>query len=311
MPLPPPRAADRTLIAAAFVLAYATIIGFTDNYVRVIADDTGLWQFHAMRTAMAAVILGLVAVPFGLRLRPVNPRAVAARSLVHGAAMVLYFGCLAFLPVAVVAAGLFTAPIFVLLIGRFAYGEPVGWAKAAAVAIGFAGVVLVLGRDAVAALGWASLAPVAAGALYATGNVATRAWCAGESAATLVAGFFLALGLFGLIGMGVLTLAGAEAPAGADGFILRGASWPSGETLWWTFVQAAGSLLGVGLAVRAYQAAEAGRVAVMEYAILPVSALWTWALWGEALAPRAWAGIALIVLAGIVITGTARRGGGG
>ena len=100
---------DRTLAASGLILIYAVIIGFTDNFVRVIADEAGLWQFHATRSVMAVSLLAAVAVPLGLRLRPVSWRAVAARSAIHGAAMLIYFGALAFLPVAQVAAGLFTA----------------------------------------------------------------------------------------------------------------------------------------------------------------------------------------------------------
>lgn len=291
----------RTLAAAGLILVYAAVIGFTDNYVRVIAEDAGLWQFHATRMVMALAILLAVTPLLGLRLRPVRPGAVLLRSLVHGTAMVIYFGCLAFLPVATVAAGLFTAPIFTLLIGRFAFGQRIGPVRVAAVAIGFLGVLFVLRPGQGAAPGPATLLPVAAGALYALGNLATKTWCAGERAEVLLAGFFLALGTFGLLGMAWLALWPLPVPAGPDGFILRGAVWPTGRFLFWTFVQAAGSLLGVGLMIRAYQIADAGRVAVFEYMILPASALWTWALWGETLGPLALAGMALIVAAGLVI----------
>jgi drug/metabolite transporter (DMT)-like permease len=47
--------------------------------------------------------------------------------------------------------------------------------------------------------------------------------------------------------------------------------------------------------------ADAGRVAVFEYLILPASAVWGWVLWGERLAPQAWAGMALIAAAGALI----------
>ena len=132
-----PAPANRTLAAAGAILIYAMMIGFTDNFVQTIARDGGLWQFHATRTAMALALLGLAAAPLRLRLRPRNWRAVAFRSLVHGSGMVVYFGCLAFLPVAVVAAGLFTAPIFTLLISRFVYGARIGPVRIAAVLIGF------------------------------------------------------------------------------------------------------------------------------------------------------------------------------
>lgn len=292
---------NRTLAAFGAVLIYATVIGFTDNYVRVIAQDAGLWQFHATRTAMAFAILALVAVPMGLRLWPKRPQAVIARSAIHGTAMVIYFGALAFLPVAQVAAGLFTAPIFVLLIQRFAFGQPIRPWQAMAVAVGFLGVVIVLGPEVTQGASLAALLPVLAGALYALGNIATREWCEGESAETLLAGFFGMLGVFGLIGMAVLTLMPVEVADGPAQFLIRGPEWPTESFLWWTFVQAAGSLLGVGLMIKAYQMAEAAKVSVFEYIILPTSAFWTWAIWGETLVWYSWIGMALIVFAGVMI----------
>jgi drug/metabolite transporter (DMT)-like permease len=302
-------ASDRTLAAAGLTLIYATIIGFTDNWVRVIAADGGLAQFHLTRSLMAAVLLAVAAPLFGLRLRPQRWRPVAARSVVHAAAMVVYFGALAFLPVALVAAGLFTAPIFVLLLSRFAFGHALGPVRIVAVGAGFAGVLLVLGPEALRGATLAALLPVVAGALYALGNLATREWCGEESAETLLAGFFLALGVFGAIGLAALTLWPVAVAPGVEGFPLRGPVWPSGTFLFWTFVQAAGSLLGVGLVIRAYQMADAGRVSVLEYAILPASAFWGWAIWGERLAPLAWAGMVLIAAAGAMIALRARARG--
>jgi drug/metabolite transporter (DMT)-like permease len=298
---------DRSLAAAGAILLYAAIIGFTDNFVRVIAVEAGLWQFHATRTALALLLLGLVALPLGLRLWPRNPRAVLARSAIHGVSMLIYFGALAFLPVAQVAAGLFTAPIFVLLIGRIAYGQPIGALQAIAVATGFAGVTLVLGPDVIGDASPAALLPVLAGALYALGNIATREWCAEESAGTLLAGFFAALGLLGLLGMALLAVLPLAVPEGAAGFVQRGAVWPSGTFLFWTFVQATGSVVAIGLMIRAYQLAPAGRVSVFEYAILPASAFWGWVLWDEHLTPLAVTGMILIAAAGLLILRGAER----
>jgi drug/metabolite transporter (DMT)-like permease len=292
---------NRTLAAALAVLVYATVIGFTDNYVRVIARDAGLWQFHATRTVMALLILAMAAVPTGLRLTPQRPRAVLARSAIHGTAMVIYFGALAFLPVAQVAAGLFTAPIFVLLIQRFAFGQPISLLQALAVAVGFTGVVIVLGPEVAQGASLAALLPVIAGALYALGNIATREWCEGESAETLLAGFFAMLGVFGLIGMAVLAFWPVQMADGPAQFLVRGPEWPTASFLWWTFIQAAGSLLGVGLMIKAYQMSEASKVSVFEYIILPTSAFWTWAIWGETLVWTSWIGMALIVVAGVMI----------
>ena len=292
---------NRTLAAAAAVLGYATLIGYTDNYVRVVAAEGGLWQFHFIRTLMAAAVFFAVAPILGLDLRPKNLRAVAGRSALHGGAMLIYFGCLAFLPVAQVAAGLFTAPIFVLLIARFVYGHALGPARIVAAAVGFLGVVLALTPGTEQPLGWASVAPVAAGALYALGNLATREWCAGESAATMTLGFFVALGVAGALGVVVLAIFPLPVPAGTDGFVLRGWVSPSATFLWWTAVQAVGSMIAVGMVVRAYQLAEASRVAIFEYVILPIAAIWGWILWGETLGWMAALGMAMIVAAGSAI----------
>lgn len=297
---------NRTLAALAAILGYAVLIGFTDNFVQVIAEEAGLWQFNFLRTCIAALLFALAMVPLGLRLRPVNPGAVVARSVVHGGALLIYFGCLAFMSVAQAAAGMFTAPIWVLLIGRIVYGHALGPARILAVLVGFAGVLLVLAPGSGQPLHWVSVVPVAAGLLYALGNIATREWCGQESAAGLTLGFFLALGVAGLLGLLALAVFPQAAGAGGDGFILRGWVTPSATFLLWTTVNAAGSMLGVGLMVRAYQMAEANRVSIFEYVILPVSALWGWVLWGESITWAAALGIVMIFAAGGVIAARAR-----
>jgi drug/metabolite transporter (DMT)-like permease len=293
---------NATLKAAGLVLVYSMVIGFTDNFVRVIAADIGLWQFHAMRSAMALPMLALAAPLFGLSLRPKRWGGVVARSLVHGTAMVFYFGCLAFLPVAVVAAGLFTAPIFVLLLSRFAFGHPIGPVRIVAVLLGFAGVLMVLGPEAGGQVpGPVAALPVLAGALYALGNLATREWCAGERAEVLLAGFFAALGVFGLVGMTIVAVMQPAIPDGPASFVFQGIAMPGAKAAFWVFMQALLSLIGVGMIVRAYQIADATRVAVFEYVILPASAFWGWVIWGETLGATALLGMALIAAAGTVI----------
>ncbi len=292
---------NQTLTAAVFICGYAAIIGFIDNFVRVIAAEGGLWQFHAVRSVMALTLMGLCAVPFGLHLRPRRFRAVAARSLIHGTAMLIYFACLSFLPVGQVVAGLFTAPLFVLLYQRLLFAETIGLFRIVAAALGFAGVLLVLGPAVLAGQSPAALLPVAAGALYAAGNIATRRLCEGESAETLVAGFFAIMGIMGVAGLGLLALWPLVVPDGAAGFVQRGWVWPSVTFYIWTFAQAAGSIIGVMLMIRAYQIADAGRVSVFEYLILPAASLWGWVLWNEQPNAQSLIGMAMIAAAGAMI----------
>ncbi|MGQ0611013.1 MAG: hypothetical protein ACT4N9_07920 [Paracoccaceae bacterium] len=44
---------------------------------------------------------------------------------------------------------------------------------------------------------------------------------------------------------------------------------------------------------------------MLEYVILPASALWSYVLWGQTLGWVAWAGMALIAAAGVMIAWTA------
>jgi drug/metabolite transporter (DMT)-like permease len=297
---------DRTLAAGALILVYVTVIGFTDNLVRIVAPDHGLWQFHATRSALVGLILGGAGLALGWRLRPRRWGPVAVRSVLHGLALLVYFGCLALLPVAQVVAGIFTAPVFVLIFGRLFFGQALGPWRVTAVALGFVGVLLVVAPGGAGGLGAASLLPLGAGALYALGNIVTRAWCADEPPAALTLGFFAALFVLGLGGLAVLALLPVPVPEGAAGFIARGWVMPEAEFLLWVGLMATGAALGVGLATMAFQIADTGRVSVFEYALLPSSAFWAFVLWGEAVPPRGLVGMALIAAAGAVIALKAR-----
>jgi drug/metabolite transporter (DMT)-like permease len=105
-----------------------------------------------------------------------------------------------------------------------------------------------------------------------------------------------------VIGLAVLSVIPRDAPPGPDGFVLRGWVAPSGTFLFWVTVQAVVSVIGVGLMIRAYQVAPAATVSVLEYVILPISALWSLWLWDETLGRGAILGMGLIALAGTLIT---------
>ena len=66
------------------IVAGMVVIGYIDNFVRVIAEGVSVWQFHLLRTALALPLLALAA-GFGLRLRPLRPLRVAVRSAVQAA----------------------------------------------------------------------------------------------------------------------------------------------------------------------------------------------------------------------------------
>lgn len=286
--------------AAALILIAMALMGLVDNYVVVIADTAGLWQFQVIRSAMAMALLAAVARGTGWRLRPVSWARVAARSAVLSAALMIYFAALAVLPIAQAVAGLFTAPMFILLISMAAYGERVGAVRLAAVVAGFAGVLMVLRPDA-GAVGVLTILPILSGFLYALAQLATRRWCAAESAPTLLAGFFVAMGIWGIGGLAWLALFPQPVPDGAAGWALRLWGAMSAEAWVWTIAQAVFSLVAVGFIIRAYQMGEASTNAVFEYALLVFAVIWGWILLGNGIDGLAAAGIALILGSGAVI----------
>ena len=282
--------------AALFILAGMATLGLSDNFVVHVSTDSSLWQFHFLRGAMVLAAMGLIA-GLGLgSLAPKRPLAVLARSAIQAISMLIYFGCLAILPIGVVVAGLFTAPLFVALIAALFQGKRIGPVHLAAILMGFVGALLVIQPDP-NNVDLVVFLPILAGLLYAIGAVATRAWCEGEATLSLSAGFFLMLSLMGALGCLLLP----EAVGGADGFALRGWMPLNGDLIFWTAVQAVGALIGILCLFRGYQIGEASHVAVFEYSLLVFASAWAWYLWGQIVPPLGLFGMALIVLSGAVI----------
>lgn len=276
------------------------LLGYIDNFVPVIARDVGLWQFHATRSALVLMALFPLSVVFGWRLMPRRMWAVGLRSFLAAGAMVLYFGAVASLPIAEVAAGLFTSPIFVLLIGWGFLGHKIGPVRILAVVIGFLGVIAILRPDA-GGLSAFSLIPVLAGLFWGCAALATRELCADETPATILAGFFLILGCVGGLGLVWFALQGDATRLTQDGFFATGWRPFTYSAFFWITAQAAISGIGVGFLIKAYQLADASHVTVFEYSFLIFAGFWAFVLFGQVPDAIAILGISLIAVSGILI----------
>ena len=107
---------NRPLTAALVMVAAMAIIGVIDNFIIHLADQIGLWQFHFIRALLALpLVAGLSLLGLGT-VRPQRLWALALRSLLVGILMLFYFSALALMPIAQALAGLFTSPIFILLV---------------------------------------------------------------------------------------------------------------------------------------------------------------------------------------------------
>lgn len=283
------------------------IIGGIDNVIVLLAQEIGLWQFHFTRALIAfPLVIGLSLIGLGT-IRPRRWWAVALRSGLVAISMLFYFSALALMPIAQALAGLFTSPIFILIISALVLRQKIGPWRILAVAFGFVGILLVLQPDP-ANFNWVTLLPVAGGFFYALGALTTRNLCAGESTVALLAGMWLTLGALGAIGLIGLSIWPQASVPGPDGFVTRGWTWPMWTAAPYVLLQAFGSVIGVFMIIKSYQLGEPSYVAVFEYSVMIFGPLYAVLLFGQALNGVQIAGIALIILAGAVIALRSRGG---
>lgn len=288
--------ANANLHAALFILAGMMTLGVSDNFVPFIADTSSLWQFHLVRGGMVLSILCSAALLLKSDIRPKRFWPVFGRSAAIALSMLIYFGCIPIMPIGVVVAGLFTSPLFVLLISVLFLGQKVGPWRVLAVLIGFVGAVMVIRPDP-SALDPLAFLPVLAGLLYAISAVAVRAWCEEESTSTLTVMFFAMLVFFGVVGVLVFPSEGQ----GAAGFATRGWMPMTWHNFAWYVAQAIGAAIGIVCLFRAYQIGEASKVAVYEYSMLVFASFWAWVIWGQTVTALGLLGMVLIFVAGAII----------
>lgn len=287
--------------AVLFILTGMMLIGFVDNFIAPLAEHIGLWQFLFMRMILTLPLLVFASRMGAGGLRALSWARVTLRSFLIAAAMVLYFGALAFMSMGEALAGLFTSPIFVLLISVFFLRVRIGVWRVLAVVVGFGGVLFVL-RPGGADFSLMMLMPVAGGLFYALGNLATRYLCAEESTLVMLAGIFVVQGIMGAFAMIGLALTGIEVPGGGEGFLLRGWVWPPEAVIWpYMALQVFGSLAGLYCVIRAYQWGEASQVSVFEYSIMVFGPGFAFVLFGATLSGLQLLGVAMIIVAGAII----------
>ncbi len=319
--------ASRPLLAAGCITLGMASVALVDQFIAILKTESSVWQFLFIRGMIMLALLFLYAWLRGLSCRPQNAWAVLFRSTTMSLGLVVYFGALGFVSVATAAAGLFTSPIFVLLISALFLGQKVGIWRISAVALGFLGVTFTLTpgseqflSNPVAAwqsfststdegAGWVRYVPALGGLFYGTAVVATRQWCAKESTMALLYGYFGTLAVMGGVVTGVLTV--FPDMLALDPYLAGGWRAPS-VTFWsWTLVQAVGSALGIVFLTIGYQQGEASYVAVFEYTALIFSALFTWMIFSEVPTAGVLIGLVLITLGGVVIALRSKGGQAG
>jgi drug/metabolite transporter (DMT)-like permease len=186
------------------------------------------------------------------------------RNITHFAGQYGWFYGLALIPLTEVFAIELTMPIWTAVLATFMLGERMNRLRALAVAVGFAGVLVVL-RPGFAVVNPAALAVLGSAAAYATSHVFTKRLSGTETPLAII--FY----------MTVIQLPLGLVPSLPDWVWPSAAMWP------WVMVVALTALSAHYCLARAFRLADATVVVPMDFLRLPLIALLGLLLYGEEL----------------------------
>lgn len=279
---------DRVAVSVGAILFACFALSFGDALIKGLAGLFDLWQVFALRSLLALPVFAallLLLVPRGRRW-PEAPIWAALRSGLLVLMWSVYYLSLPHLPLSVAAAAYYTLPLCMTLMSGLFLHDRIGTAGWIAVAVGFAGVAIILRPSPAGVNGWVLL-PVLAAFLYAAAMVMTRAKCRAEHPLTLatwlVGGFFLAGVLIGALSGGLQP--DTLARIGGDGW----------RTL--AIMATAMSIGGIGGAI-AYQNAAPAIVGIFDFSYVGFAVIWGILLFSDRPDAQTLTGMALIVAAG-------------
>ncbi|WP_299847168.1 DMT family transporter [uncultured Roseovarius sp.] len=299
------RDGNRLGLAIATILFTTLALSLGDAAIKGQAAQFGLWQIFLLRSLLALPVFALLVAVFarGQSLWPKAPLWVALRVALLVGMWVAYYASLPHLQLSVAAAAYYTLPIFMTLFSAILLGDRIGVQGWAAVALGFAGVLIIL-RPGTEGVTLYVMLPLLSAVLYALAMILTHTKCREEHALVLAlhlnVGFILTGGVASL----VLFLSIAD-PQG--GFLIR--PWAVMSMDGWQVIGllTLSILVGsIGAAI-AYQNGPPAVIGIFDFAYVGFAVLWGVILFHEVPDIYSVIGIGAIVLAGLLAIGS-RRG---
>ncbi len=154
-----------------------SMLGFTinDSFIKSLNGDLPVSQIMAIRGSLLLVLIIAIAWQQNVlsRVKELFVPTVAFRSMGEAAATLLFLTALTQLQFASISAILQSLPLAVAMGAAIFLGEPVGWRRWIAIAIGFIGVLIII-RPGVSGFESASLLVVASVVFAAARDVITR-----------------------------------------------------------------------------------------------------------------------------------------
>ncbi|MEM8788011.1 MAG: DMT family transporter [Pseudomonadota bacterium] len=290
------------LLAPLFASAAVTLFALNDAAMKLLSGDYALHQLVMIRCIVAlGVVFGLMVPLSGgwrvLRMQRPGLHVLRAGCVIF--ANLTFFLGLAALPLAEATAIFFVGPFLITIFSVVFLGETVGRRRWVAVAVGLAGVLIVL-RPGTTTFQPAAVLPLAAAVGYAALSIFTRYMRATENAVSMTFSIqfvFLVVTIVLGLTIGDGKFAAQENPSLA--FLFRAWVWPAAGD--WPIIAALGGFASIGgyFVTQAYRLGEAALVAPFEYLALPLSIVFGIAFFGERPDAVAWAGILLIAGSGL------------
>lgn len=157
------------------------------------------FQTQFLRYLMGtAVMLPLVLRGGFAAFRPKNITGQFSRGAVHTLGLVLWFIAIPHITLADTTAIGFTGPIFIMLGAVLVFKEPMRWERWLAAAIGFAGVLIVVGPKLSGGGGWYTLVMLASSPVFAASFLITKALTRYERPEVIVVWQTITVTLFSL-----------------------------------------------------------------------------------------------------------------
>ncbi|MBB5572636.1 drug/metabolite transporter (DMT)-like permease [Rhizobium paranaense] len=214
------------------------------------------------------------------------------RGALHGAASLLFFVAVKYMPLADVFAIYFVEPFILTALSALFLGDKVGWRRWLAIVVGFGGAMIVI-QPSFEIFGWKALLPVACAFLYALYLFMNRAVGEADSPLTMQT----MAGIGGTIFMAGALWIGASAGV-ADFTPSLPASW-----LGLALLLILGTISGYAhmLIVRAFRLAPLSLLAPFQYFEIISATILGYALFGDFPNISKWIGILIIVGSGLFI----------
>lgn len=287
-----------TLMAAGVIMAPGT-----HAIAKLLGDSLAPGQIACARFFFQLLfLLPFVWIGHGGRI-PRPSLAHLLRGLLLASATLSFFWALTFMPLADSAAIFFVEPLILTLLSVVFLGEPIGWRRVLAVAVGFLGALIVI-RPSFESVGPAALLPLLAALCFAAYLTITRRLAGAEDARVMQ---------LWVCGFAALALTAAMAVGSEAGWAVLDPVWPAAGQ--WGLLVALGviSTFSHTMAVAALRLAPAGILAPFQYLEILGATILGAVLFADLPDGATLLGIAIIVGSGLYVFHreriTARRTG--